>query len=149
MRVERGYWDTIPDSLEAKRGITFEEELGRQMISESNKKEAIAKALWKLIVGDENQMGIKHIVELYDSWGMPDAQSAAKATFKRVDTDKSDTIDYNEFKEGFKVLIDGIFIVGEHEGVMKERQRLEENERRVSTTIFEACKQASFPFYIK
>jgi hypothetical protein len=135
MRVERGYWDSIPDSMEEKRGITFEQQLIRQMESESDKKEAIAKSLWMLIVGDENQMDIKYIEELYEAWGMPDAKSASKATFKRVDTDKSGTIDYDEFKKGFHILIDGIFIVGEHESKDKQQQRLKENEMSLKKKI--------------
>ena len=148
MRVERGYWDVIPESMEKKRGITFEQELGRQMESESNQKEAIAKALWTLIVGNETQMDTKNIGDLYESWGMPDAQSAAKSTFKRVDMDKSGSIDYDEFKRGFRVLIDGIFVIGEYEGTIKQRQHLEENELGNSKKN-EASKQATYPFYIK
>ena len=147
MRVERGYWDAIPSSMEKKRGITFEQELNRQMESGGiDKKEAIAKALWAFIVGDEKQMDIKYIGDLYESWGMPDAQSAAKSTFKRVDIDESVSIDYDEFKKGFRVLIDGIFVVGEYEDSYKQRRHLDENEIADSKKN-EAKKQATYPFY--
>ena len=128
MRQERGYMDVIPDSMEKKRGIVFEEELRRQMQLEGDKREAIAKTLWNIIVGDETMMDTKYIAELYESWGMPDAKSAANATFKNVDLDNSGFIDYDEFKKGFKILIDGIFIIGEHENFNSQRQHLEEIE---------------------
>jgi hypothetical protein len=148
MRVGRGYWDVIPEAMEKKRGITFEQELGRQMESGGDKKEAIAKALWTLIVGDEKKMDTKYIGDLYESWGMPDAQSAAKSTFIRVDTDGSGFIDYDEFKKGFRVLMDGIFVVGEYQESYKERKHLDENELEESKKK-EARKQATYPFYIK
>ena len=148
MRVERGYWDVIPESMEKKRGITFEQELGRQMESESNKKEAIAKALWAFILGDEEQMDTKYIFELYEAWGLPDAHSAAKATFKRVDMDGSTAIDYDEFKNGFRVLIDGIFIIGEYQATYNERQQLQGNELHKCTNK-EVCKHATYPFHTK
>ena len=128
MRQERGYWDVIPDTIEKKRGVLFGEELQRQAELQGDKREAIAKTLWNIIVGDENLMDTECIAELYESWGMPDAKSAAKATFKNVDIDNSGFIDYDEFKEGFKILIDGIFVVGEYEDINTQRQRLEEKE---------------------
>ena len=133
MRQERGYWDVIPDSMEKKRGIVFEEELRRQMELEGDKREAIAKTLWNIIVGDESMMDTKYISELYEAWGMPDAKSAANATFKNVDLDNSGFIDYEEFKQGFKILIDGIFVIGEHESVTTQRQNLENKERDLQT----------------
>ena len=135
MRVERGYWDAIPDWMEKKRGTTFEEELQRQMELGLDRKEAIAKALWNIIVGgDEKMMEVTSIAELYESWGMPDAEEAAKDTFKKYDVDKSGFIDYDEFKAGFKVLIDGIYVVGEYEDTARQRQRLIKED-------IEACKK--------
>jgi hypothetical protein len=128
MRIQRGYWDAVPNEIEEKRGISFEEELQRQMETEKDEKEAIAKALWNIIVEDEEAMDIKHICELYQSWGMPDAKSAAKSTFERVDLDKNGEIEYDEFKKGFKHIIAGIFIVGEYEDTQRKGRRLEEKE---------------------
>ena len=129
MRIERGYSDIIPESLEAKRGVTFREELDRQTLLEPNKKEAIARAIWSILVGDERRMDITSIVELYKSWGMPDAEDAAKATFRRVDIDKSGFVDYDEFKSGFKVLIEGIHLKGEYEDTFHEQKHLEEENK--------------------
>ena len=148
MRVERGYWDVITTSMEKKRGTTFEKELSRQLESEEDKKEAITKALWFILAGNDNEMDTKEIEDLYETWGMPDAQSAAKATFKRVDKDGSNSIDYDEFKTGFKVLIDGIFLIGEYEDKYWERQHLEENEMGESKKR-EAKNQAVYPFCTK
>ena len=130
MRVERGYSDTIPNSLETKRGTTFEEELERHTLTEVDKKEAIAKAIWTIIVGDETNMHIDSIVELYQEWGMPDAVDAAKETFIRVDLDSNGLVSYDEFKIGFKVLIDGILLKGEFEDLYHERKHLEEKEKK-------------------
>ena len=145
MRIERGYWDVIPNDLEEKRGTTFEEELQRQMESgegKMSKKEAIAKSLWKMIVGgnDKTMMEIKDIIELYDSWGIIDAESAAKSTFKKVDLDKNESIDYDEFKKGFVVLIDGIYIMGEYEDTYRQRQSLAKSQTK------NFSKQGSYPF---
>ena len=134
MRVERGYWDSIPDWMEKKRGTTFEEELKRQMDLGNERKEAIAKALWNIIVGEEKLMEINQITELYESWGMPDAEDAAVQTFKKYDLDKSGFIDYDEFKAGFHVLIEGIYVVGEYEDHARQRQRLIEED-------IEACSK--------
>jgi len=139
MRVERGYWDVIPDSLETKRGMTFEEELKRQMKSEGDKKEAIAKALWNIIVANDTTMSTSCIVELYESWAMPDAKSAAQETFKNVDVDGGGSIDYAEFKEGFKILIDGILEIGEFEDHRRQRKKLEEKETNESK-MEKACQ---------
>ena len=126
MRVERGYWDVIPDHMEKKRGTTFEEELKRQKEMGTEGKEAIARALWIIIVGkeDHQEMEINSIKELYEAWGMPDAESAATQTFKSYDLDNSGYVDYEEFKAGFKVLIDGIYVVGEYEDTARQRQCL-------------------------
>ena len=136
MRIERGYWDVIPDHMEKKRGTTFEKELNRQRENEENDgKEAIAKALWTIIVGngDDKMMEIASIKELYEAWGMPDAESAALKTFKNYDLDNSGFIDYDEFKAGFKVLIEGIYVIGEYEDTARQRQRLVQED-------VEACK---------
>ena len=90
---------------------------------------------WNIIVGgDEKMMEVTSIAELYESWGMPDAEEAAKDTFKKYDVDKSGFIDYDEFKAGFKVLIDGIYVVGEYEDTARQRQRLIKED-------IEACKK--------
>jgi hypothetical protein len=128
MRIERGYWDAIPATLEKKRGMTFEEELKRQMKSEGDKKEAIAKALWNILAANDTKMDTSCIVELYQSWGMSDAKSAAQETFKNVDVDGGGSIDYAEFKEGFKIIIDGILEIGEFEDLSRQRKKLEEKE---------------------
>ena len=133
MRVERGYSDTIPLSLETKRGTTFREELERQTILGLDKKEAIARAMWNILVGDERNMDNAVVVELYRAWGMPDAEDAAKETFRRVDLDKSGFVDYDEFKIGFNVLIDGIHLKGEYDDTFYERQHLEEKEKKEKT----------------
>jgi len=115
MRIDRGYNDSIPAEIEAKRGINFSDELQRQSKQESNKREAIAKALFRVLAGDNKMMDLFEVVELYDSWGMPDAKSAAKSTFEREDTDASGQINFKEFKEGFKIIIDNIFVKGEYD----------------------------------
>ena len=146
MRIERGYWDVIPRDLEKKRGTTFEEELTRQVEAgegKISKKEAIAKALWKMIVNGTEKMEVKDIIDLYESWGIIDAESAAKSTFKKVDLDKSETIDYDEFTRGFQVLIDGIYMIGEFEDTYRQRQNLAESHMKKLTT------QGSFPFPTK
>ena len=135
MRIERGYWDVIPHSLEEKRGTTFEKELQRQMEAgegKISKKEAIAKTLWKMIAGgdDKTEMEIKDIIELYESWGILDAVDAAKSTFKKVDLDKNEAIDYDEFTKGFTVLVDGIFMMGEYEDTFRQRQNLVESHMK-------------------
>ena len=75
-------------------------------------------------------MDIASIVELYQGWGMPDAEDAAKETFKRVDLDSSGFVSYDEFKIGFKVLIDGILLKGEYEDTYHERKHLEDKEKK-------------------
>ena len=117
--------------MEQKRGTTFEKELRRQRGNEEiDEKEAIAKALWIIIVGEgeEKMMEIASIKDLYESWGMPDAESAAVKTFKDYDLDKSGFIDYDEFKAGFKVIIEGIYVIGEYEDTARVRQRLIQEE---------------------
>ena len=151
MRVERGYWDVIPDTMEKKRGTTFEEELQRQIdLGETKKTEAIAKALWFMIIGDDDKdmVDVENIKELYELWGMPDAESAAQTMFKKVDSDKSGRINFKEFKIGFKILIDGIHIIGEYEDLYRQRQRLQDNETKEGQ-MNKACKLATYPFHIE
>jgi len=115
MRIDRGYNDSVPYELEAKRGINFSEELEKQSKEVVDKREAIAKALFRILAGDNDMMDVQEVVELYEAWGMPDAKSAARDTFKNVDLDGSALISFKEFKYGFKVVIDGIFVKGEYE----------------------------------
>ena len=117
MRIDRGYNDTVPDMLEMKRGIKFADELQENTLRIKDKKEAIARALFRVLAGDDALMDIQEVVELYEAWGMPDAESAAFSTFKKVDKDQSGVIDYNEFKDGFKIIIQGIYLKGEYESV--------------------------------
>jgi len=123
LQIERGYNDTIPDVLEQKRGITFNEELERQLKSEPNKKEAIAKALWNIIASKNSGIDLQDVETLFQSWGMPDAIPAAKVYFHIVDTDDSNSIEYNEFKVGFKELIENIYVKGEYEELHAKRRK--------------------------
>jgi len=123
LQIERGYNDSIPDSLEQKRGVTFLEELDRQSENESNKKEAITKALWHIISGPDSKMDLHDVTLLFESWGMPDAAPAAKRYFKNADTDGSNSIEYPEFKDGFRELIENIYIKGEWEELHIKRKR--------------------------
>ena len=66
MRIERGYWDTVPDELEKKRGITFEDALEKEAENYPEcKKEAIAKALWVILVGEETLMSKQCIIIIF------------------------------------------------------------------------------------
>ena len=129
MRIERGYWDSIPDELEKKRGITFEDALAIQNENyPGDKKEAISRALWTILAGEESMMTIESITILYKSWGMLDSEDAAKQTFRKVDLDNSGSVDYDEFKKGFQVMIQGIFLVGEFQAQDRENEKLVEKE---------------------
>ena len=129
MRIERGYWDSIPDELEKKRGITFEDALAIQNENyPGDKKEAISRALWTILAGEESMMTIESITNLYKSWGMLDSEDAAKQTFRKVDLDNSGSVDYDEFKKGFQVMIQGIFLVGEFQAQDRENEKLVEKE---------------------
>ena len=133
MRIERGYWDSIPNELEKKKGITFEEALATQTeMHPNNKKEAISKALWTILAGDETLMGIGSIVDLYKSWGLQDAESAANETFRRVDLNNSGSVDYDEFKKGFNLMIEGIYLFGEFQAIEREFENLVEKENGLS-----------------
>ena len=110
MRIARGYNDTVSEALEEKRGFKFAEELAREAKNTKCKKEAIARALFKVLAGDDKVMDVQEVIDLYESWGMPDAEAAAYSTFR-----KTGTIDYEEFKECFKEVIRGIYIKGEYE----------------------------------
>ena len=133
MRIERGYWDSIPNELEKKRGITFEDALATQTeMYPKNKKEAISKALWTILAGDETLMGIGSIVDLYKSWGLQDAESAANETFRRVDLNNSGSVDYDEFKKGFNLMIEGIYLFGEFQVIEREFENLVEKENGLS-----------------
>jgi len=126
LQIERGYNDTIPDVLEKKRGISFHEELNRQLESASNKEEAIAKALWKIIASTDSGMDLEDVQILFQSWGMPDAIPAAKEYFQAADTDNNSTIDYKEFKLAFRHLIDNIYVKGEYEELHVKRKQKSE-----------------------
>ena len=128
MRIERGYNDSVPDMLEAKRGIRFSEELERQSKKTKDKKEAIARALFKVLAGDDEIMDIQEVVDLYKAWGMPDAREAAYVTFKKNDLDQSKGINYEEFKSGFKIIIDGIHLKGEYDGVQDANRVMQKKD---------------------
>lgn len=125
MRIDRGYEDSVPYEIEAKRGIKFSEELEKQSKVESNKKEAISKALFRVLAGDDSVMDLNEVVDLYNAWGMPDAEPAAKSTFKRVDKDASKKINFKEFKKGFQIIIDNIYVKGEYETMQNTSKLLE------------------------
>ena len=128
MRVEHGYSDTIPEKLEKEKGTTFEKELAIQKMTEPDHKEAIAKAIWKVLAGSDGLLDVREVVVLYTAWGMPDAESAAEETFHKYDADHSGHIEYDEFRKAFDVLVTGIFIKGESEEKMAARARLEAEE---------------------
>jgi len=115
MRIDRGYNDAVPDEVETIRGLCFCDELEKVSSECPNKREAIAKALFRVLADDDGNLSVKDIVDLYKSWGMPDAEKAARATFKNVDFDESRRVEFEEFKKGFKVIIDGIFVKGEYQ----------------------------------
>jgi len=115
MRIDRGYEDSIPAEIEARRGKKFADELAKVSKQVSDKREAIATALFRVLAGDNSMMDLFEVVDLYNSWGMPDAKEAAKSTFDREDVDASGQINFKEFKEGFKIIIDNIFVKGEYE----------------------------------
>ena len=118
MRIYRGYNDTVPDELELKHGVKFADELDNQIRRKSvanNKREAIARALFRVIAGEDRLIDLKEVSELYESWGLPDAEAAARSTFRRADKDKSGAIDFEEFKDGFKEMIHSVYIKGEYE----------------------------------
>ena len=80
--------------------------------------------MWTFIVEDENQIDIKCINRLYESWGMPDSNTAAVSTFKHADLDRSGFVDYDEFKKEFKMLIEGMLVNGELDDSYKKQQHL-------------------------
>jgi len=123
LQIERGYNDSVPDTLERKHGINFHDELNRQAKLVPDKKEAITKTLWMIIRGKDRVLDVHDVETLFKSWGMPDATTAAKAYFEKVDTDKSKTIDYEEFKRGFRNLVENIYIKGEYEALHVRRRR--------------------------
>ena len=92
------------------------------------KKEAIAKALWVILAGEETLMNIECIIDLYKGWGMQNAESAAHQTFRHADLDHSGSLDYHQFKKEFHVMIDGIFLVGEFQDVHRENEKLVKKE---------------------
>jgi len=115
MRIDRGYDDAVPDEVETRRGIHFSDALENVIKEENDKREAIAKALFRVLAGDDEMLDVQEIIDLYNAWGMPDATKAARNTFKNTDFDGSGQIEFNEFKQGFKVVIDGIFVKGEYQ----------------------------------
>jgi len=124
LQIERGYNDCVPDILEQKCGINFHEELDRQMESTTDKKEAITKALWRIIAGKDHVMELEDVQILFQSWGMPDAIPAAKKYFEKTDTDNSNAIEFDEFKVGFRELIENIYDKGEYEALHLKRKRI-------------------------
>ena len=129
MRIERGYWDAVPIELEKKRGMSFEDALEIETKNYPEcKKEAIAKALWVILAGEETLMNIECIIDLYKGWGMQNAESAAHQTFRHADLDHSGSLDYHQFKKEFHVMIDGIFLVGEFQDVHRENEKLVKKE---------------------
>ena len=115
LRIDRGYNDTVPDEFEIRRGVSFSEELHKASEQYDDRKEAIARALYKVLAGDNDAIDINAVTDLYKAWGVADAESAARSTFNKVDLDRSDGIDFEEFRSGFKNAIDGIYYKGEYE----------------------------------
>ena len=68
------------------------------------------------------------IIDLYKSWGMQNAESAAQQTFRSADLDHRGSLDYQQFKKAFHVMIDGIFLVGEFQDVHRENEKLVRKE---------------------
>lgn len=118
LQIERGYNDTVPDTLEQKRGIKFNDELERMEKVYTDRKEAITHVLWKVLAGN-NSMDLQEVVDLYRAWGMPDAEDAAKETFEKVDEDDDHLIQYDEFKKGFEHIVEGIYLKGEFDSIRK------------------------------
>ena len=135
LRIDRGYNDTVPDMLEMKRGKKFADELQLHSETTTDKKEAIAKALFRVLAGDDNCIDIQEVIDLYHAWGMPDAEPAAYATFRRRDKDGSGAIDYNEFKVGFNMIIKGIYLKGEFESIQDSSRLLGVSKRTASSKI--------------
>ena len=55
---------------------------------------------------------LKKVSEFFESWDMPDAEAASRSTFLKADTDKPRTIDFEEYKDGLKVMIHSVHIKG-------------------------------------
>ena len=66
---------------------------------------------------------------MYEAWGMPDALEAAKETFDKLDEEGDHLIQYDKFKNGFKHIIEGIYLKGEYESVQTLRFIVQEAGR--------------------
>jgi len=130
LRIDRGYNDTVPDEFEAKRGVSFSKKLEEMSKKCEDRKEAVARALFKVLAGDDDVIDVSEVTDLYRAWGVADADSAAKATFKKVDKDGSGEIDLDEFKRGFENVIKGIFLKGEYETTQNTSQLLNIMDKR-------------------
>jgi len=129
LKIERGYNDSVPDVLEQKHGINFQDELDLQSkFWPDDKKKAITKALYGMISGEDSKLLLEDVITLFESWGMPDAISAAKTYFRKADTDNSNAIEYNEFEKAFQDLVDNIYIKGEYEALHIKRERSQVKE---------------------
>jgi len=68
LRIERGYNDTVPDALEQKRGMKFNDELVKMEKLYNDRKEAITRVLWIVLAAhDDNTMDLEEVVELYQA----------------------------------------------------------------------------------
>ena len=78
-------------------------------------KKALSRGLFEFLADGNSELSLDLVEELFDSWGLPYAHTAAKNNFRKADADDSGHIDFAEFEGSMGYVIDSIWDKGERD----------------------------------
>eukprot|EP00584_Thalassiosira_punctigera_P024871 CAMPEP_0172559462 /NCGR_PEP_ID=MMETSP1067-20121228/84100_1 /TAXON_ID=265564 ORGANISM="Thalassiosira punctigera, Strain Tpunct2005C2" /NCGR_SAMPLE_ID=MMETSP1067 /ASSEMBLY_ACC=CAM_ASM_000444 /LENGTH=237 /DNA_ID=CAMNT_0013349057 /DNA_START=452 /DNA_END=1165 /DNA_ORIENTATION=+ len=114
MQVNRTVADVFPDEFNGKP-VNFAALLRKYYEMYRDEREAVARATFHAIAGDNSTIEVDEVEALFIGWGLPDGKSVAHEVFANCDENDDGAIDFEEFRESLSFIWERIHFVGESE----------------------------------
>lgn len=114
LQVNRTVADIFPDEFMNKK-VDFAKELVISKKKYEHDGEAVARAAFHVIAGENETIEMEEIEALFEFWGLPDAKQLATSVFVAADANHDGHVDYEEFMKELWFIWERLFYVGEVE----------------------------------
>lgn len=114
LQVNRTVADIFPDEFMNKK-VDFAKELAISKKKYEHDGEAVARAAFHVIAGENETIEMEEIEALFEFWGLPDAKQLATSVFVAADANHDGHVDYEEFMKELWFIWERLFYVGEVE----------------------------------